>query len=133
MEYSGAFLHKQVNENILKALMRLFAITADVNKEGHTGNEREIVLEYLQRQFSSEHVNSYIRYYDEYLLRYHPELMYQNDDEAQKQTTINYNILLEICRQINEELEQFQKVIVVAHLLDFIYSDKKSLRYLFKL
>ncbi len=112
-----------MNESVLKALMRLFAIVADVNKEGLSGNERGIVLEYLQRQFSSDHINNYIRYYDEYLHRYHPELMYKSEDEAQKQTNINYNIILEICRQINEELEQIQKVIVVAHLLDFINSD----------
>lgn len=112
-----------MNENVLKALMRLFALVADVNKEGFTGNERGIVMEYLQRQFSSDHINNYIRYYDEYLQRYHPELMYQNEDEAQKQNSINYNIILEICRQINEELEQAQKVIVIVHLLDFINSD----------
>lgn len=112
-----------MNENVLKALMRLFAIIADVNQEGFSGNEREIVMEYLQRQFSSDHINNYIRYYDEYLHRYHPELMYQNEDEAEKQNSINYNIILEICRQINEELEQAQKVIVIVHLIDFINSD----------
>jgi len=34
-----------MNESILKALMHLFAIVADVNKEGHSGNEREIVMD----------------------------------------------------------------------------------------
>lgn len=100
--------------------MRLFAIVADVNKDGYSGNERNIVMEYLQRQFSSELVEKFIRYFDERLLYYHPNQMFENDDEAQKQNLENEMKILEICRQINEELQQEQKVVLLVHLFDFI-------------
>ncbi|MFW6227629.1 MAG: ATP-binding cassette domain-containing protein, partial [Bacteroidota bacterium] len=114
-----------MNEDILKALMRLFAIVADVNREGAYGNERDIITEYLQRQFSSEHVNSFISYFDQYLLRYHPKFMYENDREAQKQNDYNSAKIVDICNQINEELEQKQKIIVIVYLLDFINRGEK--------
>ncbi|NBC83968.1 MAG: ATP-binding cassette domain-containing protein [Bacteroidetes bacterium] len=109
-----------MNESIVKSLMRLFALVADVNKYGYSGNEREVVIDYLHRQFSSEFVQIYIEYFDEHLLRYHPEYMYQNEHETKKQTSYNEAKLKENCEEINNELELEQKVIVLIYLLDFI-------------
>ena len=38
-----------MNESILKALMRLFAIVSDINKEGQSASRRDIVMDYLDR------------------------------------------------------------------------------------
>ena len=46
-----------MNESVLQALMRLFAMVASVDEEGYAHNERDVVVEYLQRQFSNELVN----------------------------------------------------------------------------
>jgi len=100
--------------------MRLFALVADVNKFGQSGNEREVVIDYLHRQFSSDFVNQYIAYFDEHLLLFHPEHMYQNEQEAEKQTTYNEQLIRQNCDEINNELELEQKVIVLIYLLDFI-------------
>lgn len=100
--------------------MKLFAIVADVNREGFSGNERDVIAEYLQRQFSREHVKEYLQYFEENLLKYHPERMYENEAEATKQNVYNENIIKDICSQINEELEQEHKIIVITYLLDFI-------------
>src|ERR1035437_208069 len=109
-----------MNESILKALMHLFAIVADVNKDGHSGNERSIVMDYLDRQYSHEIVKKYIEYFDQQVIHYHPELMHSNDAENQKQTILNEAIIVELCNQINEELDQEQRLIVLIYLLDFI-------------
>ena len=109
-----------VNESILKALMRLFAIVADVNENGHSENERGIVLDYLDRQYSHEIAQKYIAYFDQQVTNYHPELMRSSDMEANKQNASNETKIIELCNQINVELEQEQKLIAIIYLLDFI-------------
>ncbi|NJO70475.1 MAG: hypothetical protein HC830_15385, partial [Bacteroidetes bacterium] len=54
-----------MNESILKALIRLFAIVADVNKENQSDTERSIVMDYLDMQFSHEIARKYLEYFDE--------------------------------------------------------------------
>lgn len=109
-----------MNEKILKALMRLFAIVADVNKDGKSDNKREIVRDYLERQYSHEIVEKYIDYFDLQVKHYHPELMFSSDAETKKQNISNEENIIQLCTQINEELEQEQKMIVIIYLLDFI-------------
>src|SRR5512147_723252 len=109
-----------MNESILKALMRLFAIMADVDKEGHSKNERDIVMDYLDRQYSHEIVQKYIQYFEQQILIYHPELANPSEAEDKKQNILNEATKLELCEQINVELEQEQKLIALIYLLDFI-------------
>ncbi|MDP4209678.1 MAG: ATP-binding cassette domain-containing protein [Bacteroidota bacterium] len=109
-----------MNESILRALMRLFAIVADVNKEGHSDNERDIVMDYLDRQYSHEIVQKYINYFEQQVKHSHPEISHASDAEAHKQDTINEAVITELCNQINEELEQEQKLTALIYLLDFI-------------
>jgi len=109
-----------MNESILKALMRLFAIVADVDRSGHSENERGIVRDYLDLHYSNEIVQKYLLYFDEQVKYYHPEQMYLNANEARKQHNLNENIIIALCKQINEELDQEQRVIVLIYLLDFI-------------
>ena len=109
-----------MNESILKALLRLFAIVAEVNEEGQSDNERSIVMDYLDRQYSNEIVQKYIEYFDQQVINYHPELMYSSDAEALKQTNSNDSNITNLCNQINEEIDQEQRLIVLVYLLDFI-------------
>jgi ABC-type multidrug transport system ATPase subunit len=109
-----------MNESILKALMRLFAIMADVDKEGHSKNERDIVMDYLDRQYSHEIVQKYIQYFEQQILIYHPELANPSEADNKKQNILNEATIIELCEQINVELEQEQKLIALIYLLDFI-------------
>ena len=109
-----------MNESILKALMRLFAIVADVNKESHNQIEQDIVMDYLDRQYSHEIVLKFIEYFNQQVKLYHSELENQSDIQKLTRHISNESLILEICNQINEELEQEQKVIVLIYLLDFI-------------
>jgi len=112
-----------MNESILKALMRLFAIVADVNKEGHSDNERSIVMDYLDRQYSHEIAQKYLEYFDEQVKYFHPEMMHFNDEEGRKQQLSNEGNILDLLNQINEELDLEQRLVVIIYLLDFINRD----------
>ena len=84
-----------MNEIILKALMRLFAIVADVSKSEYTGNERDIVIDYLDRQYSEEIVHEFIAYFDEQVKYYHPE----GDAQTDEKKGIPFESIIEICQQ----------------------------------
>lgn len=109
-----------MNESILKALLRLFAIVAEVDEEGQSENKRSIVIDYLELQYSNEIVQKYIEYFDQQIINYHPELMYSSNTEALKQAFSNDTNITILCNQINEELDQVQRLIVIIYLLDFI-------------
>lgn len=111
-----------MNESILRALMRLFAIVANVNKEGVSINAREIVKSYLSLQLSSSLVQEYLSLFEEYLLLHNKK----SDDESKKErkrTSLNSVKVLMICHEINEQLQQKDKIIVLIRLLEFIHED----------
>lgn len=109
-----------MNESVLKALMRLFAMVASVNEEGQARNERDVVVEYLQRQFSKELVEQYLGYFDEYLREYHAEKNDPITSVLEKKDQNQLNAIDILCQNLNKELEQSQKMLVVLYLLDFI-------------
>lgn len=109
-----------MNESILKALMHLFAIVANVNKEGHFENDREIVKDYLDLQYTHEVVHKYIEYFDRQVRLFHPEQFYESSEQKARSNISNGSFIVELCTQINEELEQEQKIIVLIYLLDFV-------------
>jgi ABC transport system ATP-binding/permease protein len=109
-----------MNESILKALMRLFAIVAEVNKEGHSGNERGIVVDYLDRQYSHEIVQKYIEFFDDLVKHYHPDHSVPGTASLDEQNASNEANIILLCNQINEDLEQEERLVVLVYLLDFI-------------
>jgi len=114
-----------MNESVLQALMRLFAMVASVDEEGYAHNERDVVVEYLQRQFSNELVNRYLDFFDQYLREYHSERKGTMEIELKKKDRKRSNAIDTLCQNLNKELEQSQKILVVLYLLDFINKDGK--------
>jgi ABC-type multidrug transport system ATPase subunit len=106
--------------------MRLFAIVSDINKAGQSDDRRSIVMDYLDRQYSHEIVQKYIDFFDEQVKFFH---QLNNDpviaDSATRKISAE-NKIIELCSQINEELEHQQKIIVLIYLLDFIQSGEKQ-------
>lgn len=98
--------------------MQMFAIIAKV--DGVTNTGRSIVESFLKQQLNQEQVETYLRIFDEYL-ETHQSVSKKKDGTA-KRTSVNSVKVLKICTQINQELEQPQKVIVLIRLLEFIYS-----------
>jgi len=60
-----------MNESILKALIHLFAMVSDSENGNISGNERTIVMDYLDLQYSHELVLTYIDYFDQQVKIFH--------------------------------------------------------------
>src|SRR6478735_2129955 len=110
-----------MSERILRALMQMFAIIAKVDGINNTG--RQIVQSFLKQQLNLELVEVYLRIFDEYLESH--QNASKKKEGAAKRTSLNSVKVLRICTQINQELEQPQKVIVLIRLLEFIYSSNE--------
>ncbi len=105
-----------MDESVLQALMRLFALVANVSEEGYATNERDVLVEYLQRQFSTELVERYLDFFDQSIKEYHLDKQISSDEEAENRR----KIIDDQCEKLNNEIEQPQKIFVLVFLLDFI-------------
>jgi ABC-type multidrug transport system ATPase subunit len=106
-----------MSEKILKALMELFAIIA--SPEGNDKDRRSVVLSFLSRQLNQELVKDYIQIFDAYYEK-HQAL---NVERGNKRIGADSVKVLRICHEINKELAQKQKVIVLVQLFEFVKSN----------
>jgi ABC-type multidrug transport system ATPase subunit len=107
-----------MSEQILRALMQLFAIIAKV--DGVTNTGRNIVQLFLKQQLNQELVDQYLTVFDDFLESHHQ--VAKKKDGTAKRTSLNSVKVLKICTEINRELEQNQKIVVLIRLLEFIHS-----------
>jgi ABC transport system ATP-binding/permease protein len=108
-------------EPILKALMQLFALISDVHDISEiSSRERDIVRLFLSRQLNNDLVKRYMEMFDEYLIQYNSEDISRGSIRDMKRTSLTAVRILGICENINEELDQRQKLYVIVQLLDFI-------------
>ena len=116
-----------MSERILKALMQLFAIVAkiDVIEESDeivaAETSKKIVEILLKQDLNSELVTKYLKIFDQFIKERHGTKRVK--DSKKKRTSVNSVKVLRICTQINEELEQRQKIIVLIRILEFIFAD----------
>ncbi|MBN2669508.1 MAG: ATP-binding cassette domain-containing protein [Bacteroidales bacterium] len=103
-----------MSESILKALVQLFALIAHFDHEGVTGSARDIVASFLKNQFGQALTDEYMVLFDEYFEKY-------QGNKGRKRISSNSVKVLAICSQINEELRQEQKILVLLQLLEFIH------------
>ncbi|MDA9312305.1 ATP-binding cassette domain-containing protein [Vicingaceae bacterium] len=105
-----------MSEKILKALMQLFAIVANVGRDD--SNTKDFVSQFLNEQLNQELVNEYLLVYDHY---YNEQNKKREGAKAKKRTSLNSVKILKICAEINKELTQKQKIYVLVQLLEFIF------------
>ena len=105
-----------MSERILKALMQLFAIIARVEGDSNTG--REVVLSFLKQQLNLELVDEYLKLFDYFFDIHHNTS--SKKEGARKRTSVNSVKILKICTEINSELTQKQKVVVLIRLIELI-------------
>lgn len=117
-----------MSERILRALMQLFAIIAKVDEVTdptseaiESSNGRRIVVAFLRTELNEELINHYLKLFDEYLLVHHTGSA--KKDGQKKRTSVNSVKVLRICSQINEELTQRQKMIVLLRIFEFIHAN----------
>ncbi len=117
-----------MSERILKALMQLFAIIARVDEEIDsqapvtTGDGRKIVESFLNQELGEAAVEEYLQLFDEFLISYQGSS--KKKDGKRKKTSVHSVKVLRICTQINEELAQRQKIIVLIRILEFINANE---------
>lgn len=109
-----------MSEAILNVLMRLFAIVANVNKEGVSHKAKNIVETYLKKTVNTDLIEKYAKLFDEYLALHHRNINDQDSLLARKRGAVNAVKVLKICQQINKELQQDQKILVVLQLLEYV-------------
>ncbi len=97
--------------------MELFAIIA--RPESNSQDRRTVVEWFLVRQLNQELVKGYLNLFDEYY-SIHQTL---NIERGKKRIGPDSVKILRICDQINKELAQKQKVVVLIHLFEFVNSD----------
>jgi ABC-type multidrug transport system ATPase subunit len=106
-----------MSEQILKALMELFAIIA--RPESNASDRRTVVGSFLKRMLNQELVKDYLKVFDEYYSK-HQTLHIERGDKRIGPDSVK---ILKICDQINRELTQKQKIIVLVRLFEFVNSD----------
>ena len=112
-----------MSERILKALMQLFALVAKVDSVNNDG--RSVVETFLKQQLNAELVNQYLEVFDGYIEK-HQKISKRKEGKERKRTSVNSVKVLRICTQINEELQQKQKIVVLIRLLEFTFSGNYS-------
>lgn len=110
-----------MSEEILKALMQLFAIIAKQDN-GVALEEREYVQHFLRLQLEEETVQEYLALFDDFAGIMHGKPIQQ---ERKRTSTMDSMRTLGICRKIGETLTQEQKVVVLVRLFEMLTSTKQ--------
>ncbi len=114
-----------MSEEILKALMQLFAIIAKQDV-GLSTNEREFVENFLRQQLNESSVKEYLALFDEYVGDKKASENDNDQDQKPKLTSVKDSVkTLGIAKKINKTLTQKQKVVVLVRLFELVNSDKK--------
>ena len=112
-----------MSEEILKALMQLFAIIAKQD-DGATEAHRIFVENFLKFQLASEKVVEYIGLYDSFLGG--KEGAEGEEKKEAKLTSVKDSVrTLGICKKINRTLSQKQKVVVMVRLLEMLKKENQ--------
>ena len=111
-----------MSREILEALMQLFAIIS--RPESNAAERRTVVESFLNRQLNQELVNVYLEVFDGYFA----QVMEEDAKVAKKERVLAKRSVrvLKICTDINRELAQDQKIIVLFQLLEFIKSESQD-------
>jgi ABC transport system ATP-binding/permease protein len=110
-----------MSEEILKALMELFALIVKQDG-GILQDERDYVLNFLDKQLNTNTLIKYILLFDE--LTGSPKEV--NDIPETNSPSVRDSVkILNICKQINKTLNKSQKVVVLIHLFELINASKR--------
>lgn len=118
-----------MSEEILKALMQLFAIIAKQDT-GANNSFRDFVESFLKNQISKDKVSEYISLYDGFLIdkkeKERESESAEEISEKPKLTSVKDSVrTLGICKKINKTLVQKQKVVVLSRLFEMIHADNQ--------
>ncbi|MBN2613971.1 MAG: ATP-binding cassette domain-containing protein [Bacteroidales bacterium] len=116
-----------MSEEILKALMQLFAIIAKQD-EGVEITQVEYVKNFLQQQLREEEVKEYFTLFEQHAGLVEGEADEENDEDKNKVklTSVRDSVrILGLCKKINKTLTQKQKVVALVRLFEIVNADRK--------
>ena len=116
-----------MSEEILRALMQLFAIIAKQD-EGVETTQVEYVKNFLQQQLNDEEVKEYFLLFRQYSGMEDGENGADIDEDKgiRKLTSVKDSVrILGLCKKINKTLTQKQKVVVLVRLFEIVNADRK--------
>lgn len=125
-----------MSEEILKALMQLFAIISKQD-EGTSLEERQYVKLFLQSQLAEDLVEEYLALFDKQAgLNKKPKPGKEKEGDSaegeeapkkkRKLTSVKDSVrTLGICKKINKTLTQKQKIVVLVRLFELINAERK--------
>ena len=102
-----------MSEPLLKAILKLFAVVA--KEDDVTRQEREQIRIFLEEHLSNSAVNVYLALFDEY--------------SKAKEESGSVSTITALCQQINPELTQKQKIVIVLELISIIQADGSISRH----
>lgn len=109
-----------MSEEILKALMQLFAIIAKQD-DGGSRSERNYVERFLRQQLNEDEAQSYLVLFDQFI-----EEKTSSRYTQKKMTAVSDSVkTLKICKNINKTLNGKQKAIVLVRLFELLKSENK--------
>ena len=109
-----------MSEELLKALMQLFALASDV--DDINDESREIVKRYLEIELNQELLEKYIVLYDQFIEEYH-HLDARKSGLEVESITLDSDDVKKVCQNINESLVQKQKIVIMLRLLEYVFAD----------
>ena len=100
-----------MSEPVLKAILRLFALVA--KEDEITETEQKKVEEFLSRHLNEKDVKSHLELFDSFarLINYHGNFEKEKD------------FIQQVCDEINKEVVQRQKSVVLMELMNIILAD----------
>jgi ABC-type multidrug transport system ATPase subunit len=110
-----------MSEEILKALMELFALIVKQDG-GMLLNERNYVLEFLNKQLTHEAVDQYMELFDSQAGPVTEAKNIENSDSPSVKDSVK---ILNICKKINRTLNQAQKIVVLMRLYELVNADRQ--------
>ncbi len=114
-----------MSEEILKALMQLFAIIAKQD-EGVEENEIVYVKTFLTQQLSEEAVEEYYELFEQHAGLNEQEEEVEGAQRKKKLTSVKDSVrILGLCKKINKTLTQNQKIVALVRLFELVNADRK--------
>src|SRR5688572_4531622 len=101
-----------MSEQLLKAILRLFAVVA--KEDEVTDQERDQIRIFLEGHVSYATVDSYLRMFDGFIGNLPPK----TGDISAEVDSVNG-----LCQQVNSDLTQKQKIVIVLEILNIIQAD----------
>jgi ABC-type multidrug transport system ATPase subunit/uncharacterized tellurite resistance protein B-like protein len=101
-----------MSEQLLKAILRLFAVVAKEDEVTH--QERDQIKVFLEEHVSYSAVDSYLKLFDDFTRNLTPK----SGDISTEISRVT-----DLCKEVNTDLTQKQKIVIVLEIINIIQAD----------